>query len=437
MRKAVTVVFTYKDKIFSVKRQNYLSVFPGYLSFPGGKVDKTDSANPVGNTFLDKFSPELMQALCREVEEELGVDLKTLPISRVEEVALAVTPEFNPYRFETYFYWVELSAEYPFVCDEGEIFEGTWTKGVELLNQYEAGLHLAVPPTVRIIEKFAAGGFSEVRSELRLPYNPETEVPCIESISGVKQFLPRSHTFPPANRTNCFLIGDTLIDPSPIDEDEFIKLKNSLKNSIIKKILLTHHHPDHHEFAPRLGLELDLPIFISQDSFERITKKWGEDYFSKNKIFIANDGDILTDWKKSPVYLMAVPGHDEGQLAPYVKSGEWIIAGDLFQSVGTVVVGGDEGDMAKYFSSLEKVIKLNPKAIFPSHGIALGGVHKLKKTLKHRKSREEVILNLAKEGKDVEEIFNIIYEGLEAKLKIYAVATIEKHVQKLKEEGLL
>lgn len=437
MRKAVTVVFTFEDQIYSVKRQNYLKVFPGYLAFPGGKVDKTDSIEPVGHTILDKFPPQLMQALLREVEEEVNVDLRSLPIIRVEEVALAVTPEFNPYRFETYFYWVELSEKTPFVCDEGEVFEGSWKFGVDLLEEYEKGQHLAVPPTVKILERFALGLFTDERVELRLPYNPDTQVPWIESISGVRQFLPRSHTFPPANRTNCFFVGDTLIDPSPIDEDEYIKLKNSILSLNIKKIFLTHHHPDHHEFAPRLGLELGLPIFISKDSKDRIDLKWGEEYFSKNQVFIAADGDILTDWKDQSVYLMAVPGHDEGQLAPYVETKEWMIAGDLFQSVGTVVVGGDEGNMAKYFSSLEKVIELNPKAIFPSHGIGLGGVHKLKKTLSHRKEREVVILKLAKEGKGVEDIFNTLYEGLEARLKIYAVATIEKHLQKLKEEGLL
>ncbi|MFT6070376.1 MAG: glyoxylase-like metal-dependent hydrolase (beta-lactamase superfamily II) [Bacteriovoracaceae bacterium] len=437
MRKAVTVVFTFEEEIFSVKRQNYLTVFPGYLSFPGGKVDREDSMEPTGHKELDKFAPDLMQALIREVQEEVNVDLRELPIKRVEEVALAVTPEFNPYRFETYFYWVELTSRVDFDCDEGEVFEGSWKKGSALLKEYEEGLHLAVPPTVRIIERFAASLFSDERTELRLPYNPETQVPWIESISGIKQFLPRSHTFPPANRTNCFLIGDTLIDPSPIDEDEYLKLKNSISSLEVKKIFLTHHHPDHHEFAPRLALELNLPIFISLDSRSRIEAKWGEDYFKKNKVYLACDGDILTDWKGKPVHLMAVPGHDEGQLAPYVESKEWIIAGDLFQSVGTVVVGGDEGDMAKYFSSLEKVIALNPKAIFPSHGIALGGVHKLKMTLAHRKKREAVVLKLAMTGKNTEEIFEEVYEGLEARLKIYAIATIEKHLEKLIKEGSL
>jgi ribonuclease/clavin/mitogillin len=435
VRKAVTVVFTYKNKIFSVKRQNYLSVFPGYLAFPGGKVDKEDSSEKINKPFFDKFDGDLMHALIREVQEEVNVDLVSLPIIKMEKIAIAITPEFNPYRFETYFFWVELSEEVPFVCDEGEAAHSHWMDGVELLNKYLDGKSLAVPPTVRVLERFAAGEFNEDCKELRLPYNAATQVPWIESISGILQFLPLSHTFPPANRTNCFLIGDALIDPSPKDEDELIKLNGSLEQFSFSKILLTHHHADHHEFAPRIAKEKNIPILISQDSLDRINARWGADYFSGVKIIIINDGDILTDWKGQDVHLMSVPGHDEGQMAPYVKSADWFLAGDLFQSIGTVVVGGDEGDMAKYFSSLEKVMALKPAAIFPSHGIALGGTYKLKMTLKHRRHREEQILNLLQTGKSVVEILSEIYEGLDPKLVEYARATIEKHIEKLKEEN--
>lgn len=434
MRKAVSVVFTHKNKVFAVSRQNYLSVFPGYLAFPGGKVDKEDSTEIINKPFFDKFEGDLMHALIREVEEEVNVDLTSLPIIKMEKLAIAITPEFNPYRFETYFFWVELSEEIEFKVDEGEVKTSGWIDGKELLNNYLEGQELAVPPTVRIIERFAVGGFNEECIQLRLPYEPSSQVPWIESISGVFQFLPLSHTFPPANRTNCFLIGDTLIDPSPKDEDEFLKLQGSLKGFTFSKILLTHHHPDHHEFAPRMAKEHKVPICISQDSLDRIKAKWGVDYFADVKIITVKDDDILTDWKNEEVRLMSVPGHDEGQMAPYVKSGKWFLAGDLFQSVGTVVVGGDEGDMAKYFSSLEKVIALNPAVIFPSHGIALGGVYKLKMTLKHRRHREEQILELLNNNKTNQEILEEVYEGLEPRLYKYALATIDKHIQKLKQE---
>lgn len=93
--------------------------------------------------------------------------------------------------------------------------------------------------------------------------------------------------------------------------------------------------------------------------------------------------------------------------------------------------------MAKYFSSLQKVIDLKPLAIIPSHGIAMGGTYKLEMTLKHRKHREEQILKLALDGKNTEEILDVVYEGLDEGLKIYALATIEKHLKKLSDEGRL
>ena len=41
-RLAVSAIFQYKEKIYYIKRQNHLRSFPGYTSFPGGKIDKED-----------------------------------------------------------------------------------------------------------------------------------------------------------------------------------------------------------------------------------------------------------------------------------------------------------------------------------------------------------------------------------------------------------
>ena len=48
--------------------------------------------------------------------------------------------------------------------------------------------------------------------------------------------------------------------------------------------------------------------------------------------------------------------------------------------------------MKKYFQSMEKIINIGPDVIFPSHGIALGGVEKLKETL--IKEKETIIKRL-------------------------------------------
>ncbi|MCP4913045.1 MAG: MBL fold metallo-hydrolase [Oligoflexia bacterium] len=425
MRKAVTVIFEFEGKILTIERQPNLSVFPGYTAFPGGKVDKSDKS--------------LEDALKREVKEELGICLDDLKASNIlEEIKLfgkATTPKFNPYRFETFFYLISLTRIPEMIFEVGEVKSHSWKFPRELIKDYQDNNILCVPPTIQCFHKVDSFLEDGLEVSLDLEYDDDSEIPMIESLYHVKQFLPLSNTFPPANRTNSFLINDILIDPSPKNEEEYQKFVNTLQSFKVNQIFITHHHPDHHEFATKLANELNVSIRISSDSYQRIKEKYGNDYFQDVEINIAKDGDTLTTLSDGrQVLLMAVPGHDEGQLAIYDENLKWNIVGDLIQTVGTVVIGDKEGDMKKYFSSLENVIKQSPKFIIPSHGIAMGGTNKLEMTLKHRKMREKTIIQLLNENKSVEDIFEHIYEGLDERLKKYALKTIHAHIKKIEQD---
>ena len=155
---------------------------------------------------------------------------------------------------------------------------------------------------------------------------------------------------------------------------------------------------------------------MSQFTKDIIERKFDKDFFQGIEIKIIKEGDVVTQSLGKDVVVYEVPGHDEGQLALAPTTLNWFIAGDLFQGVGTVVVGDEEGDMAKYFKTLEKVIKLNPKRVIPSHGIALGGTNILQKTLEHRKMREEQVKSLSDDGKDLEEILKVLYSDVDQRL---------------------
>ena len=123
MRESVTAIFLSEStgKVFTIKRQDYLRIFPGYTSFPGGKVDKQDFEEQPP-TFSDipegmKDHAHHYKALKREIEEELNF------VADFEDcylLAEALTPEFNPYRFNVFFYVVPLKEEIQFEVDEGE-----------------------------------------------------------------------------------------------------------------------------------------------------------------------------------------------------------------------------------------------------------------------------------------------------------------------------
>lgn len=445
MKDSVTALLCYQEKICVIERATHLNSFPGYHSFPGGKIDEEDEKTIELPSSCEPNFSKLPQnhfwALTREIEEELGIDLKVMNIGKVTALGFAETPAFNPYRFNNYFYLIELLEPAQISPDKGEIAAFTWQSAQEFLNEFNQGKILAVPPTIMVMRELASRSdlFRGEQLRYRLEYDEKSQIPCIESVFGVKQFLPLSNTFPPAMRTNCFLIGDAqasrvLIDPSPKNAQEYQKLLVSLKDENIDIVFITHHHPDHHEFAAQLAKEKSALIKISEDSFRRIQKKWGENYFEDCSVDLVQEGDVLTQWLGEEVSLIALPGHDKGLLGLAPRSLKWMIVSDLIQTVGTVVVGDEEGDMREYFDSLQKVIALKPRVLFPSHGIAVGGVDKCVETLHHRMAREEQIKKYLKQSLSFDEIVSLIYKDLPERLIPYARLTVQAHLKKIQDE---
>ena len=440
---AVSVVLSCGDQIFMIKRQLQLKAFPGYWAFPGGKVDAGDEALAPAHDLIKNFDKKLIGAVIREIKEELSIDLAVAlqehQVTHLDYLGLAVTPDFNPQRFSTHFFKVTLTIPLDFVMDTGEVMNARWASASSFLDQYERGDMLSVPPVVQVIKALGLDPKAHQVPTLAFSYDKEHEVPMIESIYGIRQIMPLSNTLPPANRTNSFLIGDhrkLLLDPSPKDHDELSKMRHVANKFGVDAIFLTHHHGDHHEYAQEIAHRYKLPIMLSADTHRRL-KKINPDYFLGLNVVEVKEGDEVTHWLGHSVKVYEVPGHDEGQLALAPDNMAWFIAGDLFQGVGTVVIGGDEGDMAKYMKTLERVIALKPKVLFPSHGIGLGGTGILAKTLEHRKIREEQVLSMTKAGKDPQEILSELYSDIPLALHKYALMNIHSHLTKLKNEGLL
>lgn len=435
---AVSIVMTCGDEIFAIQRQNYLKAFPGYWAPPGGKVEKDDESFFIEHPLTAHLDRKIFGAAVREGIEELGIDLReevrSGRVDRVDFLGLAVTPDFNPYRFATHFYRFHFREKVPFTVDSNEAQQAHWITCRQLLKNYDDGRVLAVPPVIQMIKRLGTDPELRVIDDLNFEYDKTKNVPYIENLKGIIQIMPFSHTLPPATRTNAFLIGGVLLDPSPKDNEEYERFKNTLGQFGFQKILITHHHPDHHERSMKLAVEYNVPVLLSQDTYERLSRKL-PGYFSGVVTTIVKEGDVVTSWNGHDVVVYEVPGHDRGQIALASRDMSWFIAGDLFQGVGTVVIGDDEGDMAEYFRTLEKVIALNPRVIFPSHGIGLGGTNILQTTLDHRRTRENQVLTMHLEGLSTEQMLEKIYAGVDKALWPYARKNIEKHLIKLKAEN--
>jgi ribonuclease/clavin/mitogillin len=442
---AVTAVLLHGDELYLVRRHPALPAFAGYHAFPGGKVDRTDLDAPLAGALYEGHAPRLLRALARELQEELAFDLwgaaERGHVAELANLGEITTPAFAPMRFRTWFYKIVLRERPEFVPDPGEATEGGWLTVSEWRRRFLAGKLLAAPPTSLTIDALSRDLTLRALPPFPGNFDPERDVPWVEPLAGLRILLVRSNTLPPAEHTNVFWLGGNgaprvLVDPSPADRDELERLCRTLDAFGVDLVFLTHHHPDHREFADEVARRYGVPIALSADTRERIARR-APGFFDGLEVRILGEGDELTRWQGENVRLLAVPGHDEGQLAPYAESRAWCIVGDLIQGIGTVVIAPPEGDMRKYFASLRRVIELDPGTIIPSHGMALGGTHYLKQALHHREEREEQIRSRHDAGLSEDQILDEIYRGIDPRLLPLARLNIRSHLAKLREEGAL
>src|SRR5688500_14779180 len=127
---AVSIVMTCGDEIFAIQRQIFLKAFPGYWALPGGKVEVDDKDFSLDHELLTGIDHRLFGAVVREGKEELGVDLREeIKAGRVHSVnflGLAITPDFNPFRFATYFFKIDFNQKVTFEIDRNEARFAKW-----------------------------------------------------------------------------------------------------------------------------------------------------------------------------------------------------------------------------------------------------------------------------------------------------------------------
>ena len=265
--------------------------------------------------------------------------------------------------------------------------------------------------------RFAAGG--------------SDELPGVEPAHGVRTVPLRTPTLPPATHTNLHLLdggAGLIIDPGSPYPEEIERAVAACQawtthRRPLTGIFLTHHHGDHVGGAAALRDRLGLPILAHATTAALVG-------FDVDKE--VRDGDVIGGWTA-----LHTPGHAAGHVCLWQPERRLLIAGDMVASVGSIVVDPDEGDMAQYLDSLDRLRALDARAMFPAHGAVIDNpTHRLTSYTQHRLWRESRILAaLSPEPQPLGAVTRGAYTDVSAAILWLAERSALAHLQKLEAEG--
>ncbi len=381
-------------EVFWLRREKKLSFAGGFHAFPGGKVEPADVAAEGGRSPFEGLPAGVATCALRELDEEAGVRVSDLAALR--PAGRWVTPPYLPARFDTSFFLAELPNGAVARPASPEATHGGWVRPGMALGQWARGEVLLHPPQVHaldVLSRFTTP--DEAARAMASPRHCEDFV-ChrIEFQRGIRLYPLDSHTLPPAQHTNCYVLGTgaaLVVDPGGTSEvmPRFIERLRGLQEegTAPKAIVLTHHHGDHVAGVRQLVEALKLPVWAHRLTAERLP--------GVPVARCLEDGEVLELDGAWPMAFRVVhtPGHAVGHLCLIDECSKAAIVGDMVAGLGTIVIEPDEGDMAEYLRQLER-LKALVGAIYPAHGPVLAdGVGKLDEYLAHRAWREGKVLD--------------------------------------------
>lgn len=196
--------------------------------------------------------------------------------------------------------------------------------------------------------------------------------------------------------TNSWVLDDgTVIDPGPADEDHLAAL---MAVTDIRRILVTHAHPDHIEgLAPLRELT----------------------------------GAVVGELPPG-VRELKTPGHTVDSVCFITDS--VVFTGDTILGRGSSVVAWPDGSVGDYLASLEKLMDFSGVPVAPGHGPMLPDCAAAARWLHaHRLERlEQVRAALAQGASTPEEVVEIVYADVEPQLRWAAMWSVRAQLDHLR-----
>lgn len=229
-----------------------------------------------------------------------------------------------------------------------------------------------------------------------LPGRPHAPVP------GLRQVLAANPSALTGPGTNSYILGQgrvALIDPGPDDPAHMAALLAALApGETVEAVIVTHAHLDHSALAPRLARHLNAPVVAYGDAqagrnpgfgaFADLGGGEGLDHAFRPDERLGDGARIAgPDWELQAIH---TPGHLGNHIC--LIWGDTLFSGDMAMGWATSIVSPPDGDMSAYMASLDRLIALAPRVLWPGHGAAVAAAPaRLAELAAHRRTRESQI----------------------------------------------
>jgi glyoxylase-like metal-dependent hydrolase (beta-lactamase superfamily II) len=221
--------------------------------------------------------------------------------------------------------------------------------------------------------------------------------------------------------TNTWVVGDDptiVIDPGPAIDEHLDEVARAAGR--VAHVLVTHDHEDHAAGA------MAFARLVGADVTAWRVPEAGKLHDGQG--FTAGGVELIA---------MHTPGHSADHVVFSDARSGALFTGDAVLGRGSSFIDAPDGDLAKYLSSLRRMLERDPRTIYPGHGpVVLDAKAKLREYLEHRAEREEqIIAGLAAGDRTVDALVERIYAEHPPDVQKLAARSVTAHLQKLETEG--